>query len=260
MLLKAKAVQLLTRLWRMLQRAFGKSPKGKGPVDNSAGEFQAETETTLADRLARIEKLESEIIRKASSYLQAGGSMSHADFFVLGAVRRTLAQAKGFRELIGARNFPCAAAILRMQLDTAMRVNGLFHVENMGVAAKAVLDGAAFNTLKDVDGRKMSDAHLRHLLSEQEPWINAVYKQTSDFVHLSGRHLYSSIFDTDDETRTVRFMISGVDSPRPDSVYFEIVDTFFEATKLVGLMTVAFFGLSSGSLKLDPENQGGPKS
>ena len=48
-------------------------------------------------------------------------------------------------------------------------------------------------------------------------------------------------------------MISGHDPARPEDVYFEIADTFFEATKLVGTMVLAYFSLRSGTIKFEPE-------
>ncbi|KTE04318.1 hypothetical protein ATE68_01320 [Sphingopyxis sp. H038] len=94
--------------------------------------------------------------------------------------------------------------------------------------------------LKDRDGKKMSDAYLRERLATSHPWISPVYERTSDFVHLSGRHFDVSIARTDDETRMAYFQISGHDPQRPDETYFEVVDTFFEATKLASLLILAF--------------------
>jgi hypothetical protein len=199
------------------------------------------TDLNLTDRLKRVEQLEDELIRKGASIVGAGAGLSHADFFIVGALRRTLAQARGFRDLINARNYPCAAAILRLQLDTAMRVNALSIVVDVDAACKAVLDGEQFNRLKDRDGTKLSDAHLRKKLAEKHPWISPVYERTSDFVHLSGKHFEVSIARTDDETRMAYFQISGHDPLRPDETYFEAVDTFFEATKLAGMLLLAFW-------------------
>jgi hypothetical protein len=190
----------------------------------------------LAGRLKRIEQLEDELIRKGAGIVGVGADLSHADFFIVGALRRTLAQARGFRDLINARNFPCAEAILRLQLDIAMRVNALSLVEHPDAACKAVLDGEQFNRLKDRDGNKLSDAHLRKKLSETHPWIGPVYERTSDFVNLSGKHFEVSIARTDDETRIAYFQISGHDPHRPDETYYESVDTFFEATSLAGML------------------------
>lgn len=196
---------------------------------------------SLADRLKRIEQLEDELIRKGAGIVGAGADLSHADFFIFGALRRTLAQARGFRDLINSRNFPCAAAILRLQLDTAMRVNALSLVDDVDGTCKAVLDGEQFNRLKGRDGVKLNDAHLRKKLAERHPWVSPVYERTSDFVHLSGKHFEVSIARTDDETRMAYFQISGHDPRRPDETYFEAVDTFFEATKLAGMLLLAFW-------------------
>ena len=105
--------------------------------------------------------------------------------------------------------------------------------------------------------------YLRQKLAEQHPWVTQVYEQTSDFIHLSGRHFYNSIATTDEGSRTVRFVIGGKDPPRPDETYFEIADTFFEATKVVGLLLLGYFGaraLQSGAPDLpEPDSPTRPR-
>jgi hypothetical protein len=218
------------------------------------------SELDLAGRLKRIEQLEDELIRKGAGIVGAGADLSHADFFIFGALRRTLAQSRGFRDLINSRNFPCAAAILRLQLDTAMRVNALSLVKDVDAACAAVLDGEQLNRLKDRDGNKLSDAHLRKKLSKTHPWIGPVYERTADFVHLSGKHFEVSIARTDDETRMAYFQISGHDPQRPDETYYEVVDTFFEATKLASMLLLAFWmGRHQCEAVLAPMKKGAAK-
>ena len=209
-------------------------------MTDSAEQEESPAGPGLAERLQRIDGLESELTRKGAVALGESSKLGHADFFIFGALRRTLAQARGFRDLIAARNFPCAAAILRLQIDTAMRVNALSLVDDPDATCKAVLYGEQFNRLKDRDGKKMSDAYLREKLAASHAWISPVYEQTSDFVHLSGRHFEVSIARTDDATRMAYFQLSGHDPQRPDETYFEAVDTFFEATKLAGMLMLAF--------------------
>lgn len=168
-------------------------------------------------------------------------NISLADMFVMGALRRTLAQAQGFRDLIAAKNFPCAAGILRMQLDTAMRVNALLLVADRDQFCNEVLSGARLNRLKDATGNKLADVYLLQKLAEDHPWISKVYEQTSDFIHLSGKHFYNSIATVDETTRTAHFAIGGKDPHRPDETYFEIVDAFFEASKIAGILMIAYF-------------------
>ena len=61
------------------------------------------------------------------------------------------AQARGFRDLIEARNFPCAAAILRLQIDTAMRINALSLVDDPDAIGGFQPDGAVMLAV-DVHG------------------------------------------------------------------------------------------------------------
>jgi hypothetical protein len=85
---------------------------------------------SLSQRISRLERLDDQIVRKASALFSSGAGFSSSDFFVFGAFKRTLAQSKGFRDLISAKNFPCAAALVRCQIDTAVRVNALAFVGN----------------------------------------------------------------------------------------------------------------------------------
>jgi hypothetical protein len=87
----------------------------------------------------------------------------------------------------------------------------------------------------------MTDANLRKNLAEHYPWINSIYEAMSDFVHLSDRHFYNSIYDLDEETRTIRFSISGNDPERPDTAYDEILGAFIEVSKLVNSMLLGYF-------------------
>jgi len=207
---------------------------------------------TLADRMTMIERLETELLRNAAGSIDwKGAAISHSDMFVMGAVRRTLAQSKGFRDLIATRNFPCAAAILRMQIDTAMRLNALLLVEDPFKFCEALLDGQRFNTLKDSAGTKLTDARLRKKLSEKYPWINAIYEETFDFIHLSGRHFYNSVFSADNDTHEIKMFIGGTDPPLPDATYFEIVDAFFDVSKVVALMLLGYFCAWADDLKRD---------
>lgn len=209
-------------LWSWFSRRFRKKTQGET--------------SALERRLQKIEALQKELRRKAAGTLRQGDPMYVSDLFLLGALRRTFAQVQGFVDLIRAKNFPCAAALLRLQIDTAMRVNGLSLVENIEDFCSELIGGKKFNQMKDRDGKKLTDAYLRQRLSEEHAWVNPVYESTSDLIHLSGKHLWVSITELNDDDRTVRFLVSERDPPRPDEEYFEVVDAFFEATKIAGIL------------------------
>jgi hypothetical protein len=202
---------------------------------------KTEETLSLADRLWMIERLEAELTRKAAALVEKGTSISHSDLFIFGAVNRTLAQSKGFRDLINTRNFPCAAAILRMQLDTAMRVNAMLLVEDRNTFCEAILGERRFNTLRDAAGNRLTDAHRRKKLAENHPWIETIYTDTSDFIHLSGRHFYNSIANTNNTIKIVTLYISGNDPPNRESVYFDVVDAFFKVSRMLALLLLGYF-------------------
>src|SRR5574338_664544 len=95
----------------------------------------------LQQRFAALESLQSEIIRKAQPFISANQPMHTEHFYVFGIVKRTLAQASAFRSLVEARNFPCAAAIVRLQIDSAMRLNALRLVSDRAGFCKEWLGG-----------------------------------------------------------------------------------------------------------------------
>ena len=78
----------------------------------------------------------------------------------------------------------------------------------------------------------MHDKKLREWLQEDEPWIEEIYKQTSDFVHLSFRPLFASIQHIHDSERRVDFAITGEDNAKSEADYYEICDAFFDVSKL----------------------------
>ncbi len=212
-----------------------------------------ETTTGFHEPLAEIERLGDELMKQVARSMTMEKDFTSSDMFMLGAVRRTLAQSKGFSQLISARNFPCAAAILRMQIDTAMRVYALYCMTNRDSCCQALLGEQKFNTLKGADGQKMTDANLRKNLAKHYPWINSIYEATSDFIHLSGRHFYNSISNLDEETRTIHFSISGNDPDRPDTAYNEILGAFLAVSKLGNSLLLGYF-LSRVDPKHEAEN------
>jgi hypothetical protein len=186
---------------------------------------------TLRERLDKIERAEGEIKQYFAKVIKAGEDMYVTDFLLLGILKRTLAYADGFRCHIERRNFICAGTLLRSQLDTALRANAIFLVENPEKFASDVLSGAAINKMKDRDGRQMRDAYLAERLAETRPWVLKTYNELAEIGHFSRKHIFASIAKTDDATRMVQFQISAEDPHRPEEDYFEVVECFYATMK-----------------------------
>ncbi|WHO22643.1 hypothetical protein G6L90_06690 [Agrobacterium tumefaciens] len=194
---------------------------------------------SFQSRIDRIEKVEKELTRKVFEDF-GSPNLYHADMFVMGAVKRILAVSAGFRALMLSRNFISSAGLVRMQIDTAARLYGLRLVAVPEAFCEAVMSGKRYDKQKDHAGNLMRDAHLIKKLAEKHSWVSEVYTQTSGFVHLSDRHLWSSASQVDETEHTFHFNIAATDTDRPDEDFFEILECFFEATKIAGVEVLAY--------------------
>lgn len=113
------------------------------------------TKNTLAVEAA-LAKLLSMEEAQANMWLRMlrakEGAFYPLDLLAIGALNRSAAQCVGFRLLVQARNFICAASILRLQLDTALRFYAAFLVAEPHVFASTVLKGIPVRKLKDSSG------------------------------------------------------------------------------------------------------------
>jgi hypothetical protein len=213
---------------------------------------------TIASRLKALENTEALLRHEVGRLIAPGSPIFHSDLFFIGAMRRTLSQSAGFRMLIDARNFPCAAGILRMQLDTAMRLHGLTLVADADAAAKELLlKGTRFDKLTDTQGQQLKDFYLHKALSQHWPWVSEVYQQASDFVHLSTRHFFSAIAEVGDNGKFSMF-VGNADPPLPDEEYMEIITAFGETCMIIAQMLVQYLEQRQEGINAR-ENEGGDK-
>ena len=93
--------------------------------------------------------------------------------------------------MIRDQNFICAGALLRLQLDTALRIMAGFIVEEPHKFADAVMAGSRINRMKDREGKRMTDRYLVTKMSKNFPGVETVYEQTSNYIHFSNIHILS---------------------------------------------------------------------
>ena len=208
----------------------------------------------LAERLEEIEKMEGSLPKEIAPLVKDVPSLYYTDLYIFGAAHRTKALSRGFRTMIETRNFPVAAIILRTQIDTAMRVNGLTYMDRPEDQMKELFKGKLFRKLESrerTDKNKaiqMHDVYLRSKIVEDVPWMDKVYKKSSDFVHLSSNALFSRYNKPDDSGR-ISFEITGDDPPMDESGYFEICDAFIAVTRHTHLIIISLLEIRQEKLK-----------
>jgi hypothetical protein len=122
---------------------------------------------------------------------------THCQVFVAAALHRSISLIHGFCTLIP-ENFLCAASLIRLQLDSALRFSTLWLVADPEDFAKRVASGEPVNTLKDRDGQQLRDGYLVRKLNERYPGMDKCYDDGCGYVHLSDFHFYHVQDRTDD--------------------------------------------------------------
>lgn len=185
-------------------------------------------------------------VREAIEYLRAGkdahlellarildadeGKFFHVDFVVIAAMNRSMALIDGFTLLVEHKNALSAVPLIRMQIDNVIRLYACWLVREPPVVAEALLADQPLNKIKSRTGDKLTDKYLYEAASKHYPWIPEVYRQTSGFVHLSGRHIFAPITELDDSTRRMTTSIGGGREWKEQEM-LESVSAFIDATK-----------------------------
>jgi hypothetical protein len=163
----------------------------------------------------------------------AGSPMFPLDLMAFGAVKRSISTASAFRMMIESWNMVCARSLLRIHIDTSLRFSAAWLVEEPHDFATRVLKGDRIDKMKDKAGEPLSDRHLVEVHTPEFPWLPAVYKNLSGYVHFSGSHIYDSIANVADQDRTVSFEIGDADLKFPEFSWIEVLDCFREVTEML---------------------------
>jgi hypothetical protein len=161
------------------------------------------------------------------------GAIYGLDLLAFATLKRSLSLSSGFETMIRSRNLICAASLLRLQLDSALRFYATFIVDNPHNFALQIMDGEQVRRLKDRDGNKMTDRYLLEHLATEHPWITSVYEHTSGYIHLSHKHIFNTFSNFDDETGSCDYQITAADPPFPDEIYVDAIEAFHQSTAIL---------------------------
>jgi hypothetical protein len=191
--------------------------------------------TDIKSALKILKAHEKTLIELCMAMMNAdGGTIFTLDMMAMGAVNRSLAQIRGFIAMIESKNYLCAAPLIRLQLDVALRFQAAWLVEKPHAFAQDVWNGVPVRKLKDRNGNKMTDHYLLEKLTERHPWVKRVYKNTSGFIHHSEKHFYTFFGDVKSESSdraTTKVQISSCPE-FSDGLYLELIRAFIAATEI----------------------------
>ena len=181
------------------------------------------TVKTLAS-IDKLRNLREDLPSLGSEIMHAGNmSMYPMDMVIIGIVKRCLSTTSALEKLVLEWNMTCARAVLRMHLDTVLRLSAFWLSPDLQKMAIYVIGGKQINKMKDRDDYKMTDSYLSQKLGERFDWIPRVYKYTSGYIHFSERQLFDPISEINNKERMVNFVINDKDYNFPEFSWVELV-------------------------------------
>jgi len=186
---------------------------------------------SVENLLAKLGQLKDQVTQQLVSALTADeGRVFSTDLVALGAARRTYALIDGFVALLRQRNPLCCGALLRLQLDTAMRFYACWLVDKPEEVALALLNDRHLDKIKSREGKRLADAYLHEQLSKQYgDWVSRVYGNTSGFVHFTGRAMTEASLKYDADAHLVTVSLQGPGRVWTEPEMVEMVSVFVES-------------------------------
>lgn len=138
-----------------------------------------------------------------------GDKLLITDFYFSAAIDQGIRLMDGMLPMLEQRNLTCAAALLRMQIDTCLRTYAAFIADDLDAFMDGYIAGEKIGKFKDDRGNKMKDWYLKKRLSEHFRNIDADYNLASGFVHFS-HNAFQMITRTHDDYKISFFVGSDV--------------------------------------------------
>ena len=186
---------------------------------------------TLNELFDDLQVVEEDVRKVIIENYQASSKIYYASLVLWGAANRTISQCRGFASMVRDKNFTCSSAILRMQLDTVLRLYGGLRFGHIDEYADKIMDGQRVSDLKSHDGKRLFDTMLVKELSKQLPWISTVYDQSSGSIHLSRRHVLLAMGELNPDG-SVEMQIGPSDRYVGDDLFLEVGQAFLHTTYL----------------------------
>jgi hypothetical protein len=186
----------------------------------------------VAERIGLLRSTRKEHLDLLQQILSADeGRWFGVDLVILAVMQRSLSLMDGFVLMVEHRNPLCAAPLIRLQIDSIMRLYACSLVDEPDSIALKLLDGTPLYKIKSRDGRPLRDVYLHEKLSGIYPWVSRVYQTTSEFIHLSRPHMLAPVTAVNEDERALEMCVGNLGPQWPERQILEAIDAFAEATR-----------------------------
>ncbi|MBZ9786420.1 hypothetical protein LB456_03030 [Psychroflexus sp. CAK57W] len=176
----------------------------------------------LKYELIEIENKSQAIVNMGDQLFKITNKTEIFDLFLIALLNRTVNLNRGFVNLMRDNNYIAAAPIIRINLDSLLRIyaSGISEYDRNNFALK-VISGEQIRKMK-IRGTKtpMQDIHLVNSITKVDgmAWVKDIYDSGNSFVHFSDNVIFSSQRIVNEEKRTIEFTIGMNDSFIEDEI------------------------------------------
>lgn len=153
-------------------------------------------EQDLTTILKEIDKKSIAIKNLGKQLNKISQSLYLFDVYLIATLNRTINLNKGFTSLIRDNNFIAAAPLVRLNLDSLLRLYAARISEfDKNTFANKVLGGESIRKIRSNSKKaKLTDSYLVKSLSQHEgyEWVSKIYEAGNLYVHLSNKIMFSS--------------------------------------------------------------------
>ncbi len=193
----------------------------------------------MKELLSKLEALanQHEVVAKRL-FQQCEGKLFPADALAISVLNRSLQLKKGFSLLIENGCYTTAVALLRLQLDNVLRLNGVLRTSDPHETANLIYKGTKSSKIKDKSGENLRDNYLVEILTPKNSWLPHVYNLCCSYIHLSEQHIFHLLEQSkkDDRDNERIFAITDGDDHIDIKHKREVIEAFKVATD--GVLTV----------------------
>ncbi|GAI01088.1 unnamed protein product [marine sediment metagenome] len=177
------------------------------------GKKPSELYPQVAECEEKLNQLIQEIINVGKEMFTVSKGLYMTDIFLMGVMNRSINLIDAILCLTNRWNFIAAGPLVRLHLDTLLRLSYLRASNNPDLFIRQVLEGKRLDKVKDEEGKELKDIRLRDYTRPIFPQVDNVYKETSRLIHFSDKHVFTCIEALDDTGRTAGFSV-GKGSPK----------------------------------------------
>jgi hypothetical protein len=165
----------------------------------------------------RVAKSETKLKGLIGEFINVGkamfpgdvGAVYKTDIFLFGVLNRSVNLVDAILVLTESWNFVAAGPLVRVHLDTLLRMSYLRATKDPENFAMEILRGKQVNKIRDEEGEELTDARLRYYAKKVFQQIDEVYRETSKLVHFSNKHVFTCITKVNDTGEFEAFIGKG---------------------------------------------------